>query len=259
MVMFCGAFLFVNTFKLYFLDYEKKIIENNRALVLMNEEKDRLFSIIAHDLRSPLSSLNQILGMLAEGNLSKEEFDVLVSKISKNAQESSELLNNLLQWASSQMKGFKIIAAPLNIQQTLNETISNVVPIAQQKNITIINEIPEDIVANVDANMIKIVFRNLLINAIKFSNKGSEIFLEATKENNNIKVFIKDQGVGIAAEDIPLLFNSLTYTKPGTENEKGTGLGLVLCKLFVERNNGTISVESRPRVGSTFCVTLPVA
>ena len=106
--------------------------------------------------------------------------------------------------------------------------------------------------ANVDANMIKIVFRNLLTNAIKFSNKGSEVFLEATKENNSVKIFIKDQGVGIAAEDIPLLFDSLTYTKPGTENEKGTGLGLVLCKAFIEKNKGSISVESRPEQAAHF-------
>lgn len=258
-VMFYASYLFINTFKLYFLDYEQQIMQNNKKLIQHNEEKDKLFSIIAHDLRSPLGSLNQILAMLAEGQLSKEEFDVLVSKISKNANRSSELLDNLLQWASSQMKGFKVLKKRINIQALIQEKIESMQQVAAQKNIEIVNNSPEEIFALADPNMISIVLRNLLSNAIKFSYKGSVIVVGSAKENDKIKVWVKDDGAGVAAEEMPALFDNIAYTKPGTDNEKGTGLGLVLCKEFIEKNDGQIGVESSIGKGSIFYFTLPMA
>lgn len=258
-VMFYAIYVFIDAFKLFFLDYEKKIIENNKALVNLNNEKDKLFSIIAHDLKSPLGSLNQILAMLAEGQLSKEEFDTLVSKISKNASESSYLLDNLLQWSQSQMKGFKIVRKQLNIHALIQEKIDAATFASAQKNIEIINNCPKEITAVADENMVGIVLRNLLSNAIKFSYKNSKITINVLQENAFVKVIIEDSGIGIADEEMPALFDNIAYTKPGTDNEKGTGLGLVLCKEFIEKNGGQIGVESPIGKGSIFYFTLPMA
>ncbi len=257
-VLFIAAYVIVSAFKIYFTEYEQKLLDTNKRLLDINEEKDKLFSIIAHDLRSPLASLNQILLMHAEGNLSKSEFEMLVSKISKNATQTSELLENLLHWSSSQLKGFKVNKQHININQIASEKIDMLLPLAQQKNITIHNNAPNDIFAFADANMIKIIIRNLLSNAIKFSPRNTTVTIDAVMENNYVKVSVKDEGIGINIEDVALLFVGLNHTTPGTENEKGTGIGLALCKEFIEKNDGKILAEKLSDKGSHFYFTLPV-
>jgi two-component system sensor histidine kinase/response regulator len=258
-VTFWAIYLVANRFKQYFLEYEQIILEKNTELSDLNQQKDKLFSIIAHDLRSPLSSLNQILSMLSEGNLTKKEFEMLIEKISKNSGYTSELLDNLLHWAGSQIKGFKVNRVEFNIEKVIEEKIALALPLYNVKNITVVNAVNHNTMVFADINMINIVLRNLLSNAIKFSRSNTTITVNAYKENEFVYVEVIDEGIGISKEEQKLLFNNISYTKPGTANEKGTGIGLPLCKEFVEKNGGAISVESQLGKGSTFTFTLPAA
>jgi signal transduction histidine kinase len=197
--------------------------------------------------------------MLSEGNLTKKEFEMLIEKISKNSGYTSELLDNLLHWAGSQIKGFKVIRVEFNIEKVVEEKIALALPLYNVKNITVVNAVNHNTMVFADINMINIVLRNLLSNAIKFSRSNTTITVNAYKENEFVYVEVIDKGIGISKEEQKLLFNNISYTNPGTANEKGTGIGLPLCKEFVEKNGGAISVKSQLGKGSTFTFTLPAA
>ncbi len=246
--------------------------ENNYLLNLKNQEiqdqaeklresnmvKDRIFSMIAHDLRGPLSSLYGVISLIEMNKASQEDLDTLIPNVARRFKYTSTLLNNLLQWAQSQMEGYHINPEVFDINAVIKNKKALLQTNIDEKNLKFCQPKGEYLVY-ADLNMIDLVVQNLLSNAIKFSHNDDEISVEIIKEGDTFKVAVSDTGIGIKKENQGQLFDSTFFTTKGTMNEKGTGLGLMLCKEFVEKNNGEITVNSSFGKGSTFSFTLPIA
>lgn len=225
----------------------------------MNQLKDRLFSIISHDLRSPILSLNEIMRLMEERIIDEKDFRDHVPLMASNIKSTAALLENLLYWSRSQLKGDFIRREPLNVNQVVQRQIDLLDSQAKLKNIRIENLIREQAAVLADKNMTEMVFRNLISNAIKFSMPEALIRISAQANEKVLSVSVQDQGVGISEENQNRLFGTNNFSSLGTNNEPGTGLGLLLCKDFVEKNGGSIEVFSKLNEGSTFTVTLPLA
>lgn len=228
------------------------------SLQSLNKLKDRLFSLIAHDLRSPLNTLMGIISMSNEGYISQDELKELLPEISKNLGYTSGLVDNLLQWSKSQLAGEKIHPIDFDIYDTTEYVVELFRKVASDKKVDIKNDIKPGTLIYADENMIQAVCRNLISNAIKFSRQDGEIVVNASTGAGFTTICIKDNGVGIKEDDVPKLFGLENFTTRGTEDEKGTGLGLILCRDFIERNGGLIWAESIVGEGSKFCFKLPV-
>jgi len=231
-----------------------------RELEGANATKDRFFSIIAHDLKNPLSSL---IGLV---NLLHDDFDRLEAAKQKafirNIRESSNslyaLLENLLQWARSQTRQIDRKPEAVRLQELTESSFGLYRNAAAYKNITLINNVSGDMEAFADRGMVDVVVRNLLSNAIKFTGRDGTIRVAAGRQNGKVQVEVADNGVGMSAEDLGKLFRiDQKMHRRGTANEQGTGLGLIICREFIEMNGGGISVESEPGKGSRFIFTLP--
>ena len=230
--------------------------EQTKHLEEVNHVKDRLFSIVSHDLKDSISSIKGFIDLLKEDGISREEFYDLVPELSENADSASQLLYNLLNWSKSQMQNLEPKAELFNIQDVFKNKISLVEQKVEQKRIILIDESRRDFIY-ADRSMIEIVVQNLITNAVKFTRVGDSITVSNSDHNGKSLLCIEDTGVGISKENIDKLFQSGTFTTRGTSNEKGTGLGLTICKELVELNNGRIWVESTPGVGTKFYVELP--
>ncbi len=228
-------------------------------LTQMNADKDRLFAIIGHDLRSPINSLTGLLSLLEDKQISPEEFILFSSKLKTSVEHVHFTLNNLLLWANNQMNGIQTSPSKIHLHEIAQENIKFLNTLAEAKKIELINEIPASITVFADIDQVKLIFRNLISNAIKFTLLKGKIRLQASQQENLVQVNIKDNGVGMSAQIKANLFGNLGISVPGTHKEKGTGLGLILCKDFVEKNGGQLWVESQEDVGSTFYFTLPKA
>lgn len=232
--------------------------EQALELAKVNQLKDRIFSIIAHDLRGPMVNLSEVLKMVAFNELKDEEFKNLAPTLSKDIVYTTDLLENVLHWSRSQLKGFGINKEFFNVRNVILNEINYHLPSASLKKIHIIHDVFPNEVAYADVLMFQIVIRNILNNAIKFCNEGCEILITASYQNTGmIKVCIKDNGVGIPHDLQEKLFTDENISSRGTRNEKGTGLGLMICKDFMQRNGGDVTVDSTEGVGSTFCITIP--
>ncbi|MBT8323782.1 MAG: tetratricopeptide repeat-containing sensor histidine kinase [Winogradskyella sp.] len=233
------------------------ILEQTYHLEEINNVKDKLFSIVSHDLKDSISSIKAFIDLLREDGISQEEFNELIPELSENANNASSLLFNLLNWSKSQLQNLEPKPELFNIQDVFQTKISLIDQKLEDKRIVLIDESQR---ANVyaDKSMIEIVIQNLLTNAVKFSRTGDVITVSNTEKDGNAVICVEDTGVGISEENLSKLFavNS-TFTTIGTKNEKGTGLGLTICKDLVELNNGRIWVESTQNVGSKFFVELP--
>lgn len=239
---------------------EIELEEVVRQLHILNSQKDMFFSIIAHDLKNPFNAIigySELLMMEVRLNEYKavEEFAGIILDSSIRAMD---LLGNLMQWAKSQTG--RIIFDPKRM--ALNDVITEVTDmfdqIALQKDITIKKVISNEIEVLADKDMLATIIRNLISNAVKFAKPGGEITIYTVEEPKTLTLAVKDYGVGIDKQDLEKLFRiDATFTSLGTKNEKGTGLGLVLCKEFVERHGGKIWAETEKGVGSTFYVSLP--
>ena len=226
-----------------------------------NAMKDKLFSIIAHDLRGPVGNFGSAVGVLIENieYFDKNTLQETLVELKKSAIGAYELLQNLLKWARSQNNTIEFSATPLNLQMILTETLELLNNSAKQKNIDFSTQIEDDMLVFADENMVKTILRNLISNAIKFSNNYSRVEVVGYKKSQFAEIVIKDHGVGIKKDDLKRIFSFHEYfTTYGTANEKGTGLGLNLCKDFVERNGGKIWVESAEGIGSNMYFTLPL-
>ncbi|MFT3738049.1 MAG: HAMP domain-containing sensor histidine kinase [Breznakibacter sp.] len=243
---------------------QKQLIEEQKdTLQDLNATKDKLFSIIGHDLRSPFSaqcSLSELL-ITEYDNFSKKEIIDSLKAINKSAKNGMDLLSNLLDWAKTQnnsiegLNNSSVQAEPL-IEEALDVLANNI----SNKHIKIINNIPSGITINADENMVKTIFRNLLSNAIKYSYISGEITLNCYEDEGYIHFEVIDQGVGIGQEQMKSLFSMQnSHSTPGTENEPGTGLGLILCKELAEKNMGRIEAVSTKGQGSKFILVLPKA
>lgn len=234
----------------------KAFLEQTKQLENINNVKDKLFSIVSHDLKDSLSSINGFIELLKDGSLSKKEFDDLIPELSENANNASLLLYNLLNWSKSQMQSLKPSPSLFDIQEVFEEKIKLIDQRLENKGIKLINHSLKDF-AYADRSMMEIVIQNLLTNALKFSKKNDTITVSNHINNGKCIISIADTGVGIPQKHIEQLFETSNYTTIGTNNEKGTGLGLSICKELVELNGGKIWVESTINVGSTFYIQLP--
>lgn len=224
----------------------------------LNQAKDKLFSIIGHDLRSPINSLQGALYLLNNQTISPEQFLEISQKLQKNVESLQFTFDNLFQWAYAQMGGIKTEARVINLTKLVEQNIELLQENADYKQLKINNLVNDDFWAWADENQINLVIRNLLNNAIKFTPKNGQITIQITQEKDFVIVSIKDNGSGIPPEIAEQLFKpNLLFSTRGTEGEKGTGLGLVLCREMIENNQGSIWVNSTLNVGSTFSFKLP--
>ncbi|TYA84434.1 tetratricopeptide repeat-containing sensor histidine kinase [Seonamhaeicola marinus] len=234
----------------------KAFQEQTKHLENVNNVKDKLFSIVSHDLKDSLSSINGFIELLRDGALSREEFDNLIPELSENANNASLLLFNLLNWSKSQMQSLEPKPSLFDIQEVFEDKIKLVEQRMESKGITLVDHSLRDF-AYADRSMFEIVVQNLLANAIKFTKSGDTITISNHISNGSCIISIADTGIGISKENLEKLFKNTSFTTMGTSNEKGTGLGLSICKELVELNHGKIWVESTVNVGSTFYVQLP--
>jgi len=240
----------------------KKIEEQAKNLQQSNELKDRMFSIIGHDLRSPLSAAKLKMDFIMRGIIDPkgEEFlDETVFGLLKTMDEALNLLQNLLGWAKSESDQIQMIPEKLDVHDLVEQTLRLLKLGSEHKKIELSNNVAQNTFAYADNNMIKTVLRNLLSNAIKFTPVEGAININSRIENTTIVVEVQDNGNGISQEDIQKILNpNEHFSKLGTEKEPGTGLGLVLCQNFVQKNGGALKIRSKVGEGSTFYFDLPI-
>lgn len=238
------------------LEHQDEIKKRSQELEQLNQVKDKFFSIISHDLRSPINALSGILDLMAKDQISPTEFSTLNKELRLQFNHTKTLINNLLDWTLLQMDKLKIQVEKIDLHVLADNNIK-LLSSLHYKEIKITNKVTPLSFALGDSNMINLVVRNLLTNAIKFSEAGDLIEVDAKLDGENYIVSVKDSGVGISPEVQKILFEKTSgYSTRGTANEKGTGLGLILCKEFVERNGGKIWLESELGKGSTFFFTI---
>lgn len=240
---------------------QKDILEKQRQeLEELNATKDKFFTIIAHDLKNPFNTVIGLSELLMERFDSYEaaktkDFITQIHKFSTNAYN---LLENLLQWAKSQTEKLKVNPGKVDLYDLSNENISLYKENALNKGIQLVSEVENGMYAFIDKNMISTVIRNLISNAIKYTRKGGKIVLSASNRNNFINFSITDTGIGIPDENLDKLFRiDVNITTQGTDDEAGTGLGLIICKEFVEKNGGTIHASSKVDIGTKVTFTVP--
>jgi len=234
--------------------------EKNAQLQELNASKDKFFSIISHDLRNPFNTLLGFAQLLAENveQYSQDEIKLKVERLRTSAERLHALLENLLTWSRIQRGVMEHYPESIALSEIAEDNFDLFAPNAEQKQITFRNEIPENTPAYADYSMVNTVMRNLISNALKFTQNGGNIEVSAHPRETYIEISVSDTGIGIHQEDIPKLFRiDVQHTNVGTAGEKGTGLGLILCQELVERNSGRIWVESEVRKGTTFRFTLP--
>ncbi len=239
---------------------EEQIEKQRDQLKTLNATKDKFFSIIGHDLRSPFGNFVNMTNIIMQNITTSDTKTLLnyVSKLQRSAQNSFNLLENLLDWARHQQGRIKFYPDFEDITAVAEEMVELLLPLAEKKKINVSIIYDEPIYAWFDEPMIKTVVRNLLFNALKFTPSGGEIKIYFKKYKKTVKLFVEDSGIGITPSAQKKLFRTEThFSTLGTDKERGTGLGLMLSKDFVEMNGGTIEVESEPGKGSTFIVTLP--
>ncbi len=222
----------------------------------LNVTKDKLFSIISHDVRGPLASLRGLINLVFRGQLSQQEFIDTSVKLRQNLDSVQEDLDNLLHWAQSQLNGLQMNFEVLKIRTIIDDKITLFNEAVTRKNITIINDVPANLEVLGDRNHLSLIIRNLLANAIKFNPRGGLIRIQEKIVGDRVEISITDSGVGIQSGDLTKLFNAQThFSNPGTDQEKGVGLGLLLTKEFIEKSGGSIWVTSEVGKGSTFTFT----
>ncbi|HMJ69792.1 MAG TPA: sensor histidine kinase [Cyclobacteriaceae bacterium] len=239
----------------------EELRQKNSELEESNNIKNKLFSIVSHDLRGPLISLQGILDMVDMDTLSPEELKKFIKKIGGRLDVTAEFLDNLLQWSRMQIQGdqFHPNREAFLLHQLLVTSTQVLRADSERKNIHLTIEDSPDLQVYADMNMIQTVVRNLVSNAIKFTHPGGKVGLSAFRKNGSIAVRVSDTGTGIPEGNIEKLFTLHGVSVTGTQLEKGTGIGLAVCKEFVERNGGTISVQSTINVGTAFEFTIPLA
>lgn len=237
----------------------KKLEIQTEELGRLNNVKDRFFSIISHDLRNNMTTMKLYFDLMSNKKYKPENTEELTKQISSSVENNIDLLENLLVWASSQIKGLPLKFEHLNVFELVNKNIALAASIAHQKNIHLLNLCNENDTAFADENTINLVLRNLIVNAIKFTNDEGKITVSSTVINSKIQISIADNGVGIDKEKLDQMFTQhKNPSTQGTANEKGTGLGLLLCADFIKQNNGTIYAKSEKGKGSVFTFELPI-
>lgn len=242
------------------LNLEKMVEERSGQLITANRVKDRLLSVMSHDIKSPLNSLRGILHIYNRGNISKEEFTRYSKRIEDDLGKTGLLVDNILSWTSSQLKGLEVKSEVLELNELLEENIGLFGTIADNKGITIQNNLSKDIRLVFDRDILNLTLRNLISNAIKFSHEGGKVIIQATQSDGTCLLQIVDNGVGIGDEVLESLQQiETTMSALGTSEERGSGLGLSLCREYLHLAGGKLHIESVPGKGSVFTVAIPVA
>jgi signal transduction histidine kinase len=230
----------------------------------LNQTKDKFFSIIAHDLRNPFAGiigLSELLELkLSEDNHEQARLELKYTQmILEGSKSAFSLLENLLVWARSQKGEITISPRNIHFHSIASNTISVIRTNAHKKNIFIELNVSQDDIIYADESLVSTILRNLLTNAIKFTDKNGKITLSSHAKERYLEISVTDTGTGIEPKNLEKIFRiDSKFSKPGTESEKGTGLGLILCKEFVDKQGGSIWVESKPGIGSKFTFTLPL-
>jgi signal transduction histidine kinase len=238
---------------------KEQILIQKEQLEQSNIEKNKLMSIISHDLRSPLISIQNYLELLKEYELDSKEREGMEKSLLIFTNHAVDMLSNLLNWSKSQMDGASVNLAAVNLLQVLSNTLEMEKVYASKKGISLSYQISLEIEVMADEDMLQLVIRNLVSNAIKFTPKGGTIFIGTEVLDNECKITVQDNGKGISDDKQENIFTIKSQPEYGTNNEKGVGLGLALCKEFTERQGGRISFESEIGEGSSFFVFLPVS
>ncbi len=236
-------------------NHRKKL---NNQLVHSLHVREKLLSIIAHDLKSPINNVISIVDLFESGGLDEKEKNNLLSTLKKHVLITLDTLETILKWGQSQLLGINVHKIQLRINDVINKNIELLKLSAKQKSITLINNSGYQSNVVFDEDHINFIIRNLIANAIKFSKNNSEIIIDSEKIDHYLRVSITDSGIGMDQKIIESLFTNDQVVMYGTENEKGSGLGLLLCKEFIEANDGKIEVKSELNVGSTFYIYIPI-
>ena len=238
----------------------KQILEQHEELIRVNQTKDKFLSIIGHDLRNPIGAFKDVVSQLAEfpEMFTEELRNQILTELRDEAENTYFLLDNLLLWAKTQKNSIQFKPDKLKLNLVVKNNIILHTRLAERKNIKLKTNIAPDVLVYADHNMVDLIIRNLLSNAIKFTPENGKVRLKVREvDDNKYEVSVKDTGVGIDEKDLSRLFDENDHLSTyGTDNEKGSGLGLILCREFVEMNGGTIRVDSKPGQGSTFSFTL---
>ena len=239
--------------------YENEMQKYSEELKELNASKDKFFSIIAHDLRNPFITLLGFTEMMIEDyeDFSDEEKIGYLKEMEKTSRSSYELLDNLLQWSRSQTGRIKYDPQKINFNTLLNKNVDLICKNSEMKDISIKVETDDPLYILADEDMITTVVRNLLTNALKFTERGGEIRIGAKEEDGYYCMYVADNGIGMSQDKVENIFlMDNINTSDGTEGEKGSGLGLVLCKEFIEKHQGKMWIESKEGKGTTFYYTL---
>ncbi|GAA0562751.1 ATP-binding protein [Chitinophaga japonensis] len=235
------------------------ILEQNTTLENLNQVKDKIFSVISHDLRSPLSILEGMLFLLRDRKIPAEQFRQYTDELWRDMKNTAYMMDNLLNWASSQMKGIRVKADDFEITEVFNREFELLQSLSRQKEVQLSHQLLRPVLVYADPEMIRVVLRNLINNAIKFTPAGKGIHISGQVSGAFLEICIRDEGIGIPEKDQHKVFSNIYYSTSGTQNEKGCGLGLPLSKDFVERNQGRIWFRSQPGQGTSFYFTVPLA
>ena len=231
--------------------------KQNKELEHINTVKNKFFSIISHDLRSPIATLKMMFNLYLDGDLSQDEMGELLKELEKTVFSTADFLDNLLIWSKSQLQGIVINAENFEVNPLVVEILGLLAPKIAEKGIIVENKIENSVAIFADKNMIDVLLRNLISNSIKFCNTGDSIILNVTTFADTIVISIRDTGIGMSDEEQKKIFQLEHAVTQGTSGEKGHHVGLVLCKDMVEQNNGEIWFESVTGVGTSFFIKLP--
>jgi len=243
---------------------KQQLASSEKELRELNNTKDKFFSIIGHDVKTPVSTIASYSSLLVDDfeEMEKEEVFQIIKIIQNSSFRAIELLKNLLEWAKVQTGSFSFKPEKMNLCDTVDEEVEFALNLWQRKNITVKHTPKLDNFVYADRNMVRTVFRNLLSNAIKFTPENGSIELFSKRLNQNgefIQISIKDTGIGIPQKIVPTLFSiEENYSSEGTSGELGTGMGLLFCKEFIDIHGGSIQVQSTVGEGSVFSFSLPV-
>lgn len=245
------------------LKHTREQLKNaNDKLLQVIHEKDKFFTIIAHDLRNPFIGISSLSQIMVEqlGSLQLDEMEEYAREIHHASTNAFNLLKNLLSWAKSQTGRMDFVPQHLNVQELITETISFIQEAAILKSIEIESQIAEGLSVFADKEMVATVMRNLVSNAVKFTRAGGKVLIRCERSDQHIRISVVDNGIGMTSKMVEEIFRiDVSNGRKGTNGEPSSGIGLLLCKEFTERNGGTITVESQPDQGSTFNITLPVS
>ena len=236
---------------------ENMVAERTGELTTANRVKDRLLSVMSHDIKSPLNSLRGILQIYNKGAINKDEFTIYTKHIEGDLNKTSILVENILYWTASQLKGVQVKKEEFDLHGLISENVHLFQTVASNKKVCIKYNTAQELIINSDQNIVNLVLRNLLSNAIKFSFEGGEVNIHVFRQNGSVLIQVTDRGVGMDEDTLKTIFEpELSVSTSGTRNESGTGLGLGLCQEYLEQAGGRLEAQSEEGKGSTFTMHL---